>query len=798
MTKGLLFVAVVALLSAAANAVARAADVVPPASQRFSDPASEESPDFQRHVSPLLSRLGCNGRACHGSFQGRGGFRLSLFGYDFDADHTALIRATGDEGRPRVDRDDSGASLILQKPTLQLEHEGGQRLERQSWQYRLLSLWIESGASRGTTRELVELEAQPAELVLARPGDAADLRIIARWADGTQEDVTCLCRFQTNDDALASVSADGRVQALGTGDSHIVAFYDNGVLAVPVLVPVSERVGERYPPVATPTRIDELVVGKLRKLGIVPSEVCTDAEFLRRASLDITGTLPTPAEVEAFLADASSDKRKRLIDELVDRPAYAAWWANKFCDFTGCSPNQQSEAGQQLSVQWYMWIYARLRENVPYDELVSRIVLATSRRPGQSYDDYAAEMSSYLREVDPADFAARETMPHYWTRRSLAKPEDKAQAFAHSFLGIRLQCAECHKHPYDRWTQQDFRQFSSLFAGIKYGVPPESQSAFQQLAQATGGKANQNSGVNGELLAMAEEGKTIPWRELFVSSGGGQVARILQHEVDPADRGTEPRETLMTWLRRSDNPYFARVLVNRVWAGYFHRGIIEPTDDLNPANPAANEEVLDYLARGLVKHDYDLKWLHREIAASNTYQRSWRPNDTNRLDRRNFSRQIPRRLPAEVFYDALKQVAAADGQFDEVQSDLSRRAIGHLSMRMAGTYAMHVFGKPERATNCDCERTSTLSLLQAIFVQNDPLIHLRLAEEGWLADVAAAKEFDADGAIRAAYLRTLSRPPTADEIARAKLHLEQSPSPAAGLRDLVWALVNTKEFLLNH
>ncbi len=777
-------------------AQAAAGDVVPPADQRFASDESPAAPDFQRHVVPLLGRLGCNGRACHGSFQGRGGFRLSLFGYDFQADHTALVTSQGDEGRPRIDLAAPAHSLILQKPTLAIDHEGGQRLKVGSWEYRLLQAWIAAGAKRDAAEHrLVKLRAEPEQLAFSKPGEAAELRIIAHWADGAQEDVTCLTRFQTNDDALASVTPAGRVLALGVGDSHVVAFYDNGVLAVPVLVPVSEQTGDRYPSVAAPTRIDELVVAKLRTLGIVPSERCSDAEFLRRASLDITGTLPLPAEVECFLADSAPGKRKRLIDALLERPAYAAWWANKFCDYTGCSPNQQSEAGQQLAVQWYMWIYARLRENVHYDELVRRIVLATSRRPGQSYAEYAAEMSSYLRERDPADFSQRDSMPHYWTRRTLAKPEDKALAVAHSFLGIRLQCAQCHKHPYDRWTQQDFQDFSRLFAAIKYEVPPQSKEAYQQLVKSLGGKAG-NGGVNGEMLAMAEEGRTIPWRELHVAGGGGKPASILQEDVAGIESGGDPRTVLMAWLARPENPYFARVLVNRVWAGYFHRGIIEPTDDLNPANPAVNEALLDYLARGLVEHDYDLAWLHREIANSDTYQRSWRPNQTNRLDRRNFSRAIPRRMPAEVFYDALKQVAAADDELAEVQTDLSRRAIGHLSMRMAGTYAMHVFGKPERAANCDCERTSSPTLLQSIFVQNDPLVQMRLSEEGWL--IEAAPQADPDGVIRSAYLRTLSRPPDTAELARARDHLAQAAAPADGLRDLVWALVNTKEFILNH
>jgi hypothetical protein len=255
----------------------------------------------------------------------------------------------------------------------------------------------------------------------------------------------------------------------------------------------------------------------------------------------------------------------------------------------------------------------------------------------------------------------------------------------------------------------------------------------------------------------------------------------------------------MRWLR-DENPYFARAFVNRVWANYFHRGIIEPTDDLNPANPASNEELLAYLERGFVVHGWDMKWLHREIANSDAYQRSWKPNDTNRLDRRHFSRAIPRRLPAEIVYDALKQATAAEAKFDEVRTDLSRRGIGHLSMRLAETYAMRAFGKPARATNCDCERVSRPSLLQAVFLQNDPIVHARLSlDEGWLAEIAAApSQRQTEDLVREAFLRTLSRPPEEKESQRAAEHVAAAQSTAAGMQDLLWALVNTKEFMLIH
>ena len=349
-----------------------AAKVVPPVSERFAAADASETPDFRRHVLPLLGRLGCNGRACHGSFQGQGGFRLSLFGYDFDADHKAL----GGGDVSRINLQQPLESLILQKPTLSVDHEGGERMQVDTWQHRLLKKWIDSGAAglSPDSAAFARLEVRPEHVEFQKVGDTRQLAVLVHWADGSCEDVTPLCRFRSNDESIADIDATGLVTSVGPGDTHLVAFYDNGVLPVPVLLPVSEQAGERYPAVPTPTKIDELVVGKLRQLGIVPAELCTDAEFLRRASLDVTGTLPTPEEVEAFLADTASDKRTLKIEQLLTRPAHVAWWTTKLCDITGNNPQSLNEApynGAQASAEWYKWIYQRVEQNMPYDRIVA-------------------------------------------------------------------------------------------------------------------------------------------------------------------------------------------------------------------------------------------------------------------------------------------------------------------------------------------------------------------------------------------------------------------------------------------
>jgi len=797
------------------------AETLPPVSQRFAA-AGKEVPSLQRHVIPLLGRLGCNGRACHGSFQGQGGFRLSLFGYDFKADHDALLGGK----QPRSDLKDPAASLLLQKPTRAVPHKGGKLMEVGGWEYRLIQRWLQAGAPavQETDAHFVTLEVEPKEIVFGKVGDTTRLRVTAHWSDGVQEDVTPLCRFRSNDEALATIDETGLIRAASAGDTAVVAFYDNGVVPVQVLLPVSDKFGPNYPPVATPTMIDELVVAKLRKLGVLPSELCSDAEFLRRLSLDLTGTLPTGAEAAAFLADARADKRSRKIDELLTRPTYAAWWATRLGDITGNSDRNGPLGGEQSlnrdkSAQWYQWLYRRVQENMPYDRIIEGFVLAVGRQPGHSYDDYCKEMSSYFRKDNPADFSTRATMPYFWTRRSLGKTEEKALGFAHAFLGLSLQCAQCHKHPYDQWTKQDFDQFTAFFNGVRQGGG--SREAVAAMKQEFGlAKLDEDSGQYKKLFVqLLADGKVLPFKELTVpprpaaprpnAKPNPKLGRVITPKLLGGDevvshKYDDPRQPLMDWLRQEDNPYFARALVNRVWAGYFGAGLIEATDDQNLANPPSNPALLDYLSHEFIRQKYDLKWLHRTIASSHAYQRSWQPNATNRLDERNHSRAVLRRLPAEVAYDALTCATAGDEALQALhQAPSNGRAIGVNSsfgaLRDGSSYAVNLFGKPPREINCDCERSSEPTLLQTVYLRNDQEIYKLLdRKDGWLAQVAAQKERDADALIRQAYLRTLSRLPNEREFGTARRHFDEAGNFVAGLRDLLWVLLNTKEFMVNH
>lgn len=886
------------------------ADIKLPVNERFSDPASTEIPQFQQHVVPLLGKLGCNGRACHGSFQGKGDFRLSLFGYDFAMDHQQLT----DKDAERVDLKNAAESLIIQKPLNEIEHEGGKRFDKQSWQHRLLLSWVKAGAN-GVPKSAPQFErliVTPNAIQFKKEGETVSLNAIAVWSDGTREDVTPLCRFQTNNEQVATITEEGLVTAAKPGDTHVVAFYDSGVIPVPVLQPVSDQYGDQYPQIVAATEVDKHVVNKLQKLGMIPADKCDDAEFLRRVSLDISGTLPAPHEIEAFLKNTSPDKRSQKIDELLESPGYAAWWSTKLCDFTQNNYDDLvnvSPVRERPSQDWYDWIKKRVANNVGYDKITEGILLATSRENGESFEEFTKNINAIYQDKPGKDITDRDHMPYYWARRDLRNPDDRVLGFAYTFLGIRIQCAQCHKHPFDQWTQNDFKQFRGFFTRVNFGVNPESKDEYAAMVDELGADKLRGNQLLRELSKEVRNGKDVPFMEVYVTKArpanknnknrkrqnkrgrNGQTpdtAKLLGAEVVQINELEDPRTALMEWLRREDNPYFAKAFVNRVWASYFNRGIIEPADDLNLANPPSNGPLLDYLSREFIRRDFDMKWLHREITNSDTYQRSWQTNKTNELDEVNFSHYIPHRLPAEVLYDAIHQATASDDAIDSMKNSLSDRAI---AIAASGTrnramrdqqYALTIFGRSTRENNCDCDRSVDPSLLQTMYLKNDNDVYsaINRTNSSWLFQVGqqlgavqkpntqkeqmgdrleklqeqardakqrvaqlkkqddkkklqqAQKRFrelneqmrkvrqmaskagntpaklqtfeepisDEKSAeiITNTYLRSLSRYPTEAEIAAARKYLGDSQNKMDGLYDLIWAVLNTKEFMLNH
>lgn len=923
-----LLVVLVALLAAgnaSLHADEPATTVVPSVAKRFAAAEVAEAPDFQKHIVPLLGKLGCNGRACHGSFQGRGGFRLSLFGYDFATDHAELYG--------RVDTETAAQSLILQKGLMEIQHEGGQRLKPGSWEHHLMQRWVQAGAPPRIQDPptLVKLDVTPAEIQFIAAGQQQPLTAVAVWSNGVREDVTALCRFQTNDDQIADITAGGLVTAAEPGDTHVVAFYDSAVVPVPVIRPVTPQYGDQYPQVAAPTKIDELVVQKLRKIGVLQSDTCTDAEFLRRASLDVTGTLPTPAEIREFLADQSPDKRSRKIDQLLERPGYVAWWTTKICDITGNSDdklNNVTPVQAEASKQWYEWVEKRVRENMPWDRIVEGIVLANSRNPGETYQQYCENVSKLYHKDGPgaSGYAERQGLAHFWARQNFQSSEDRVIAFAYTFLGTRIQCAQCHKHPFDQWTQDDFKQFEGFFKATtgRQNARPDAKADYDkmlaELAGTTGLKGNAINirDLRRVLAEQLAKGATVPLGEVYTTKVQARAAARNRPDAPPQRRGNGPapstakvlagpvvdltqfedaRQPLMDWIRSPENPLFAKAFVNRIWASYFNVGIVQPADDLNQANPPVNAPLLDYLAKGFIEHQFDMKWLHREILNSRTYQLSWIPNSTNRQDERNFSRAVPRRLPAEIAWDIMMQASLSTEKNSEFVTALDKRALSipgsglRQRNRNPADYALTVFGRSIRESNCDCDRSNEPSLLQTIFVQNDGQVLSMLdAQDGWLAetckqsglqftrkssdntaaaqqartrtqlkarfkeqlkkledqlaaaeekqsekqiaslknqirtlrkqavargvieadpqqdsqpdtaDVAAAAttQLNTDTIITDAWLRTLSRMPTDSELQTAKTWISESKDPVEGIRGVLWALLNTREFIVNH
>ncbi|GAB5403449.1 MAG: DUF1549 and DUF1553 domain-containing protein [Aureliella sp.] len=888
-------------------------------------PPTEETPSFQRHVSPLFGRLGCNGRACHGSFQGQGGFQLSLFGYDFKADHDALMdAATG-----RVDLDDKLESLVLTYPIDADAHGGGKRFDEGGWEYWVIRNWIQAGAKFNGTKlqKLEHLEITPKQVRFQKPGDKRQLRAIAHWEDGTSEDVTCLCRFHSNDSAISQIDASGLITSEGTGDTHVVVSYDKAVVPVQTFLPLSGNSGKNFPRIATSTEVDKLVVAKLRKLGIVPSQLCTDEEFLRRATLDVTGGLPSADDVKDFLADTRPDKRQIKVEELLASPAYTARWTTFFCDMTGNNDDQLRNLlpnGVRVDSQWYHWIRDRIEKNVPYDELVAGIVTAHSRLPGESYRDYCAAMSEVCSDTSGEKFADRPGLVYYWARRDFQSTEDRAIGFAHTFLGVRIQCAQCHKHPFDRWSKDDFDNFEKLFARVQANqrsMQPDAKREYTAMLDELGvDKKLRNNQLRGELGTFLKAGKTIPFPELILTSANRNARNKNKKNRKPAQppkakllgsdwvemNDADAREYLMDWLRSPENPYFTKAIVNRIWAQYFSVGIINPADDINLANAPSNAPLLDYLAAGFRENNFDLKWLHREILSSDTYQRSWQPNETNAADKHNFSRSLLRRMPAETAIDAVRMALSDDAyakRATQLDAPRAHLVAGSSNRKLNGrddtSYALNVFGRNVRESNCDCDRSEESSLLQTVFLLNDASVHKQLTDSrsSWVRQVAAKFDWPAPSAspqnkakrkqfqellvrldeqqvafeerlaaavakgskrqieahkksrkqqlgrarTRAkqlgylkeyeqwiaslqtedhisadeittkrisdrqatwvtenAYLRTLSRLPTEDELAAASQFLREDENPTDAVAGLLWTLVNTKEFILNH
>jgi len=808
-----------------------------------------KEPSFSRHVVPLFSRLGCNAGSCHGAVKGQNGFRLSLFGADPAGDHDRLLH---DGNGRRLSAVDPNSSLLLRKAAGLMPHEGGKLLSVDGADYRLLRDWILQGAKLDAVdgSRLVSLSIKP-QSHSVKKGENYQLRIEATFHDKTTEDVTDLCLFHTTDRLVAGVDRTGKVTAVAPGDAAIVVRYRGSPAVAQIVVP-SDKVRQTsdFPAV---NFIDKHVAEKLGRLNIEPSALSDDATFLRRVCLDVAGRLPTPDEIRAFLDDKKADKRTLKIDELLASPEHAALWAMRFCDILR-SANFDPKGGLVEATEarrFYEWVRARLTENLPYDQLVERILTATSRE-GREAEAWVKEVRTLCAENATKDaelkaYASRKTLDLYWQRADNTSVKHAVRV-AHAFLGLRLECAQCHRHPHDVWTQDDLLSFANFFtrvSGIGAQATPEvvkvadamalevkqlkedakklsekakdaslskedkAKLTADQKALADRTKALEDAGRRLKASEIHVSGKATP---ASVSSPLGtqksDVYRLLgatQAVTVSADKDT--RETVVAWLRQADNPFFARAIVNRVWAHYFGRGLNEPGDHLSPLNPASHPELLQELCDGFIKNKYDLRWLHRTIAVSRAYQLSAKTNASNKADKRNYASFYLRRLPAELLIDAINH---ATGGTETYPEDL-RIPPGTKAVEVAGPtgsenraaslhYPFQIFGRPLRMPDgqCDCERDSTPTIVQTLYLTNHPRLRDKITNpQGRLAKITKASD-DPKKQIEEVYLWVVSRLPTESESTTCLEYLKNSPTPQRGLEDVMWSLLNTHEFLLQH
>jgi hypothetical protein len=719
---------------------------------------------FRNQVIPAMTKVGCNSGACHGALAGKGGMKLSLRGYNPPADHFVMTRQAG--GR-RVDLAAPERSLVLLKPTAAVRHGGGKKVEVPSPEFQILSEWIAAGAPGPGEKDptVQRLEVLPDAATL-KPGDKQQVIVRAHYSDGHAEDVTRWAKYSSSQDLVAGVNDAGQVTVNGHGEVAINVIYSNLVAFARITSPMA---GAADPKVFAdaPRRnfIDELNLKKLETLRLPPSPPCSDNEFIRRAYLDAAGILPTPEEVAKFIADPAPDKRAKLIDALVERSEFVDYWTYKWSDLLLVSSRNLPAPAMWA---FYQWVKKSVADNRPWDRFARELVTAS----GSTLENGAANY-----------FVLHKDVPELTETTSV------------TLLGMSITCARCHNHPLEKWTQDQYYGMANLFSRVTM-KNAERGSDLIVFAAATGD------------IAHPRTGQPMP-------------PRPLDADAMPPDSPADRRAFFADWLTRPNNPYFARALVNRVWANFLGRGLVDPEDDLRLTNPASNEELFAALAKDFVEHRYDVKHLIRTIMNSATYQRSSNPLPENVADDRYYSHYPVRRLSAEVVLDAYSQVTGVPTPFTQVRSRAGD-ALEGTSFYPPGTRALQLpdslvasqfldaFGRPERAQTCACERQQDSSVTQALHLNNGKTLNEKLKSAGsrveqWLTE----KLSDAD-AIDRVFALALARPPTDAEWQRlaavlAEAAKEPAPDEAAArqarrqlLEDLFWAVLTDREFLFNH
>ncbi len=733
--------------------------------------ANARAVDFSTEIVPLLSRFGCNAGGCHGKQGGQNGFQLSLFGFDTEFDYSALVKEA--RGR-RVNVSNASGSLLLRKAVGSVPHGGGRRIEVGSEPYRLLLSWIESSAPASSPEvpRVVKLHVLPKERVLkaasgmggrgsrravdvettlnpqtgsAGASPSQQLAVIAEYSDGSQRDVTRQTDYSSNLDVVASVSPDGLVKTTGqSGEAAIMTRYMGQVAVFLALVPHGEPLKEiaNFTP---KSEIDRLVVEKWKKLGLKPSPLVDDATFLRRVTLDLCGRLPTSDEVRAFLNDATPTKREAAVDRLLESPDYPAFFALRWGSILR---NSNLAGADRASYAFNNWIKDQVARNVPYDEFARGVIAA----------------SGEWQDAPPIN--------RYWQMRDDLLHQSTADT-AQVFLGLRLQCAKCHHHPYERYSQEDYYGLSGFFTRLgqkSFGEPPPYFNA-----------PNVTRGDQNPLTKQSPKPKFLD----------GDYAEFSSEQ--------DPRHALVDWMAKPENPYFARTLVNRLWGHFFGRGIVHEVDDLRETNPPSNPELLKFLAEDFLAHKFDIKHAIRQMVTSQVYQLSSQPMPDNEHDRQNYARFYARRLIAEVFLDSVNQATGVRDRFSGVGA--SARAID-LPHENFGSYFLDAFDRPKRVTACECERSPGATLAQVLLLSNSDEIENKLASgEGKVGKFFAVLEKDRrplKELIEELYLGSLSRLPSSDELNTATKYLDGESDKRQAVEDLLWTLLNSKEFMFNH
>lgn len=706
--------------------------------------ASPKPINFPNQIVPIFTKNGCNAGGCHGKSTGQNGFRLSLLGFYPSDDYEFLVK----EGRGRrLFPSAPDKSLLLLKATNSVAHGGGHRLEKDGYEYGLIVRWLEQGMPYGKPDDPVvdRIEVFPPARAMDRD-TRQQLAVLAHYTDGSTEDVTHIAQYDSNDGEMAEVSPGGLVHTFDlTGDVAIMARFQGQVSVFRATLPLGLDVADS----SLPQRrnfIDELVFAKLKALGIPPSPVCDDATFVRRVSLDIAGRLPTGDESLAFIADADPNKREKLVDRLLDSAGYADYFANKWSVILR---NQRVNNNYTRgNYAFHDWIRRSILANKPYDQFV-REIIGASGEMGQN-------------------------PPVAWYR-AVQTAEQQLEDTAQLFLGLRIQCARCHHHPFERWSQHDYYSFSAFFSrvGRKNGInglqPRDEQRIFHNR-----GAALARNPRTGENLKPA-----------------GLGAEPL--EVEP-DR--DPRQALVDWMASAENPFFAAAFVNRYWKHFMGRGIIEPEDDMRVTNPASNPELLKALAGHFAEKYFDMKDLIRTICQSSTYQLSSEPNEFNASDKQNFSYYHPKRLNAEVLYDALNQVTATTTNFNGLPQ--GTRAV-QLPDSGVQNYFLTVFGRPQATSPCECERSQEANLAQSLHLLNSNEVQGKLqAGDGRASKLARDKDHNDTDKIRELYAWAYARSPDEGELSLTLAYLSRHDNKQQAYEDILWALINTKEFLFNH